>query len=220
MTTTSTIRQLRKSRALGLTQVSDEQLLLRYRDAGDQDAFAVLVRRYERELFNYLRRYLGDADHAEDVFQATFLQVHRRCHLFEQGRRVRPWLYTIANHQAIDWMRRTRRRAVMSLDVPSGRDGDNTSLVAGLESSMPDPVAQVEAQEERAWARRAVTQLPEPLRAALVLIYFEGLKYRDAAEALHVPEGTLKTRVHAAIDALRRRHALLCTQPAPWRASA
>lgn len=219
MTLTTARRQLRK-RTPCLAQDSDEQLLLRYRDSGDQEAFEILVRRYERELFSYLRRYLGDADQAEDVFQATFLQVHRRCHLFEPGRRVRPWLYTIANHQAIDWMRRTRRRAVMSLDVPTTRDGDHTSLLNSLESSTPDPADQVESHEDRAWARWAVSQLPEPLCAALVLIYFQGMKYHDAAEVLHVPEGTLKTRVHAAIEVLRRRHALCQTQPAPLRVSA
>src|SRR5262245_22167141 len=81
-----------------LALATDEQLLLQYRDTRDPDAFAILVRRYERELFNYLRRYLRNADQADDVFQATFLQVHRRCHLFDKNRRLRPWLYSIANH--------------------------------------------------------------------------------------------------------------------------
>jgi RNA polymerase sigma-70 factor (ECF subfamily) len=187
---------------------SDEQLLLRYRDTGDQRAFATLVRRYERELFNYLHRYLGDASQAEDVFQATFLQLHRRCHLFESGRSVRPWLFTIANHQAIDWLRRTRRHKFVSLDVQSNRDGENGTLAGGLVSSTPGPTAEVVVHEEQARTRHAVSQLPEPLRAAVVLIYFQGMKYREAAGALGVPEGTLKTRVHAAIDVLRRDFAM------------
>src|SRR5271168_1021726 len=69
---------------------TDEELLSVYRTSGDRQAFAALVGRYERELFSYLRRYLGDAVMAEDTFQASFLQVHLKCHQFEEGRKVRP----------------------------------------------------------------------------------------------------------------------------------
>src|SRR6476620_11183319 len=85
-----------------LHELTDEELLARVRLAEDRAAFTELVHRYERELFSYLRRYLGDAEMAEDAFQATFLQVHLKSHQFEEGRKVRPWLYTIATHQPID----------------------------------------------------------------------------------------------------------------------
>ena len=75
--------------------VTDEDLLLQYRETGDRELYAQLVYRYERELFSYLRRYLGNAEMAEDVFQTAFLQVHLKCEQFEAGRRFRPWLYTI-----------------------------------------------------------------------------------------------------------------------------
>src|SRR3982751_159114 len=80
--------------------VPDEDLLERYRDLADRDAFAELVRRYERELYSYLKRYLGDASMAEDAFQTTFLQMHLKCNQFEEGRKFRPWLYAIATNQA------------------------------------------------------------------------------------------------------------------------
>src|ERR1051325_8707465 len=107
-----------KSIALGSTKrgdLTDEELLVRYRDTADRQAFAELVRRYERELFSYLRRYLGDASMAEDAFQATFLQVHLKCDQFEEGRKVRPWLYTVATNQAIDAQRRKKRHRNVSL---------------------------------------------------------------------------------------------------------
>src|SRR3954452_24217163 len=89
--------------------LSDEELLLGYRESGDAKLFAELVHRYERELYSYLRRYLSDAEMAEDAFQAALLQVHLKCQQFEPGRAVRPWLYTIAPNQAIDAQRRSRR---------------------------------------------------------------------------------------------------------------
>src|ERR1051325_3619214 len=116
-----------KSIALGSTKrgdLTDEELLVRYRDTADRDAFAELVHRYERELFSYLRRYLGDANMAEDAFQATFLQVHLKAHQFEEGRKVRPWLYTIATNQAIDAQRRNKRHRSVSLDRNINPNGD------------------------------------------------------------------------------------------------
>src|ERR1700736_5232226 len=99
----------------GHAQPSDEELLVRHRDHADRQAFADLVHRYERELFSYLRRYLGDANMAEDTFQATFLQVHLKSDQFEEGRKFRPWLYTIATNQAIDAQRRNKRHRNVSL---------------------------------------------------------------------------------------------------------
>src|SRR5688500_956113 len=108
---------------------SDEELLARYCHKSDRDAFNLLVQRYERELFSYLRRYLGDAEMADDAFQAAFLQVHLKCGQFEEGRAFRPWLYTIATNQAIDAQRRNRRHRMASLDRSSSADGEEVGKI-------------------------------------------------------------------------------------------
>src|SRR6266550_5427950 len=92
--------------------------------AGETPAFGALVRRYERELYGYLRRYLGDGSLAEDVFQNTFLQLHLKSGQYQPGHPVRPWLYTIATHQAIDAMRRNGRHQAVSLDEFRESTGD------------------------------------------------------------------------------------------------
>ena len=121
-------------------QLSDEQLLLGYRDRGDREMFAQLVQRYERELYNYLYRYMGSAEMAEDAFQATFLQVHLKCDQFEEGRKVRPWLYAIATNKAIDAQRRNRRHRLTSLDqINSRHDDELGSLVDLLEQQRTGP---------------------------------------------------------------------------------
>jgi RNA polymerase sigma-70 factor (ECF subfamily) len=184
---------------------SDEDLLLRYRAEGDRRAFEQLVHRYERELYNYLRHYLGDAEMAEDAFQGAFLQVHLKCDQFEPGRRVRPWLYTVATNQAIDAQRRNRRHRMVSLDRRSsayGQDEDAGTLVELLDGDEPGPVDHLEAEERRRWVRSAVDGLPDPLRQVLLLVYYQGLKYREAAEVLSIPVGTVKSRLHAAIRKL------------------
>ena len=186
---------------------SDEDLLLVYRSEGDKRAFEELVHRYERELYNYLRHYLGDAEMAEDSFQTTFLQVHLKCEQFEPGRKVRPWLYTIATNQAIDAQRRNRRHRMISLDRRSGVGGqedDAGSLVELLDGQEPSPVDQFELNEQRRYVRGAVERLPDQLRHALILVYYQGLKYREAAEVLSIPVGTVKSRLHAAIRRLEQ----------------
>ncbi|HEY8503337.1 MAG TPA: RNA polymerase sigma factor [Gemmataceae bacterium] len=179
---------------------SDEELLYRLR-RGQREVFAVLVRRYERELYGYLRRYLGDPHLADDVFQNTFLQVYVKSDQFEEGRPVRPWLYTIATHQAIDAMRKTGRRSAVSLDQNAGEtaEGEVRSLGELLESAGAGPDELTEREERRRRLRDCVDRLPEFLRQVVLLAYFQGLKYREIAEILGIPVGTVKSRLHTAL---------------------
>jgi len=178
---------------------TDEELIGRVRTGGDASAFESLVHRYERELFSYLRRYLGSAEMAEDVFQATFLQVHLKRENFEEGRRFRPWLYTIATNQAIDAQRRNRRHRMVSLDHRTGGDNDVGSLVEMLSGRDQTADQKLEDEEAKNWVRSAVEELPDPLKSALILVYHQGMKYREAADVLGIPVGTVKSRLHAAL---------------------
>jgi RNA polymerase sigma-70 factor (ECF subfamily) len=186
---------------VSLTSCSDEDLLLRFR-RGESEAFGVLLRRYERELYGYLHRYLGNSALAEDVFQNTFLQLYLKSGQYEQGRPVRPWLYTIATHQAIDALRRNGRHQAVSLELvreeASGL-GDVNGLVHLLESRDAGPFEQLSEQEQREKVRASVEQLPDPYRQVLILAYYQGLKYREIAETLEIPVGTVKSRLHAAL---------------------
>jgi RNA polymerase sigma-70 factor (ECF subfamily) len=186
-----------------LNLMTDEELLLEYRLSGVPRVFENLVKRYERELYNYLRRFLGNEAMAEDAFQATFMQVHLKCHLFDGERKVRPWLYTVATNQAIDIQRRNRRHRLVSLDRPNRVQNEELgSLVNMLEGPGDDPSDRLEQNERREWVRQAVAALPEQLRTAVRLVYFRGLKYREAADELSVPVGTVKSRLHTAVKRL------------------
>ena len=181
---------------------TDEELFLHHRLKRNRRAFEELVHRYERELYSYLRRYLSDATLAEDVFQATFLQLHLKADQFEEGRKVRPWLYTIATNQAIDAQRRNRRHKMVSLDRRSHNDHTKDevgSLLDLLTSKEPGAAANLEGEERRRWVQTAVDNLPDALREAVLLVYYQGMKYREAAEVLDIPVGTVKSRMHAAI---------------------
>ncbi|MGL4512234.1 MAG: RNA polymerase sigma factor [Lacipirellulaceae bacterium] len=182
---------------------SDEELLKLHRDRGDHAYLATLIKRYERELFSFLRRYLGNATLAEDAFQATFVQVHLKSHLFDEGRKFRPWLYTVATNRAIDLQRRNRRHQAVSLDRSNRTEHAEVGTLADLlPSSESGPSERFDAAERTEWVRRAVAALPEQLRTAVSLVYFRGLKYREAAAELRIPVGTVKSRLHSAVGQL------------------
>jgi RNA polymerase sigma-70 factor (ECF subfamily) len=188
---------------LDLERMTDEELLLEYRLTGSSAVFETLVKRYERELYNYLRRFLSNQVLAEDAFQATFMQVHLKCHLFDVQRKVRPWLYTVATNQAIDIQRRNRRHRLVSLDRPNRvQHNELGSLVDVLSGREDEPVSGLEQGERKEWIRQAVAALPEQLRSAVKLVYFRGMKYREAADELAVPVGTVKSRLHSAVKRL------------------
>ena len=183
---------------------SDEELLLDYRDHGNRPAFEELVHRYEKELYGYLRNYLSDPETAEDVFQQTFLQVYLKCDQFEPERKLRPWLYAVATNQAIDHQRHYGRHRMASLDRRMGKDEENDTgaFVELFDSPLRGPAEETEDHEQAGEIRRAVGELPEPMRQVVLLVYFQGLKYREAAHALGIPVGTVKSRLHGAVQKL------------------
>ncbi len=190
-----------QSRTQLAESATDEDLFLRYRDHDEPEAFDALVHRYERELYAYLRRYLGNAALAEDVFQATFVQLHRNRRQFVEGRKLRPWLYSIATHLAIDALRKAGREHAVSLDR-GAEQGEGTGFAQQLPAEIRTPITEIEERELQAAVRRAVSELPERLRAVVELVFFQGLKYHEAAEILGIPLGTVKSRLDSALARL------------------
>jgi len=135
------------------------------------------------------------------VFQNTFLALYQKSGQYEAGRPVRPWLYTIATHQAIDALRRNNRHQALSLDQHQKElpDGEVRSLLELLENRGPGPLDMVQGEERREKVRASVDRLPDFLRQVVVLAYYQGLKYREIADILGIPVGTVKSRLHAAL---------------------
>ena len=179
--------------------ISDTELLRRHL-AGEEEAFASLVRRYEKELYNFLARFTGDRALAEDIFQETFLQLHVSAGAFDQARKLKPWLFTIAANKARDAMRRRSRHQTAPLDAPvPGTADERTSYADLMPSDIPAPEESVMNLEDRRAVESIVNEMPENLRTVLVLSYFSDLPYKEIAEVLDVPLGTVKSRLHAAV---------------------
>lgn len=182
----------------------DEALLDRFRDSRQPEEFDELVRRYSAELGNYLARYLGDHALAEDALQDAFLQVFTKCDHYKSGWAVRPWLYSVATHRAIDSLRRASR-----VPIHSGgssrieKELDAECKLEGVASTDPGPLEQLQERERRIELRACLNRLPEKQRQILVLAYDREMSYSDMAALLNIPVGTVKSRIHGAIARLR-----------------
>ena len=185
--------------ALARNQRTDEQLLADYR-SGDKQSFAALVARYQRELFHFLVRFLGDRAAAEDVFQETFLQIHQSDEQFDPQRRFRPWLFTIAANKARDLIRSQARRPTnplqASINPGDEESGEFIDLMQSVENAPDQPMERQELQQS---VHQTVMGMPEHLREILLLSYFHQFPYKQISDILEIPLGTVKSRLHAAV---------------------
>jgi RNA polymerase sigma-70 factor (ECF subfamily) len=178
---------------------ADEKLLDDY-SHGENGAFAQLVNRYQRELYHFLVRFLGNRASAEDVFQETFLQVHQSAEQFDPQRRFRPWLFTIAANKARDLIRSQARRPANPLQASiSPGDDESGEFIDLMKSAAELPSEPMEKRELQQLVHNTVTGMPEHLREILLLSYFHQFPYKQISEILDIPLGTVKSRLHAAV---------------------
>ncbi len=181
---------------------SDEQLVADHL-SGVTGAFDCLVARYASELYGFLCRFVADNTAAEDLIQETFVQVHLAAASFDLERSFRPWLYTIAANKARDHLRTRGRRHQYSLDS-TGADDDSRAPSQSL-AAADAPLADVVGDEEqKAVVRELIKRMPEHLRLILTLGYYQQLPYAEIAEVLEIPVGTVKSRLHAAVNHFAR----------------
>lgn len=179
---------------------SDEQLVLLYRQGQDW-AFPQLMERYQQELFHFLIRFTGSRAAAEDMFQEAFLQVHLSADTFDVQKRFKPWLFTIAANKARDYLRRNNRRKTVPLSAPiSGNLSDpGQSFTDLLQADLELPLEDLQRQETQDMVKEVVAELPDHLREILILAYFNQFPYKEIAEVLNIPLGTVKSRLHSAV---------------------
>ena len=182
---------------------TDEELLDDYVH-GDRPAFTDLIGRYRNQLLHFLIRFLGSRTAAEDVFQEAFVQIHLSAETFDPTRRFKPWLFTIAANKARDYHRKHSREPTVSLSAPMNRQDEGRPYVDLLEADLPSPSAPILDAERSRLVKSVVDSLPPHLREILLLSYFQRLSYNQIAETLHIPLGTVKSRLHTAVAAFAR----------------
>ena len=186
-----------------MPQRTDEALLDDYVH-GDRPAIAELIGRYRHQLLHFLIRFLGSRPAAEDVFQETFIQVHLSAETFDPTRRFKPWLFTIAANKARDYHRKHGRERTVSLSAPMNREQEGRPYVDLLEAELPSPAAPILDAERSRLVKSVVDSMAPHLGEILLLSYFQPLSYNQIADTLHIPLGTVKSRLHTAVAAFAK----------------
>lgn len=181
-----------------LFTLSDEQAMWRVQQHADEDAFAQLVRRWEGPIRNLCVRMTGDLHKGEDLTQEAFVRVFEKRSQYQPDAKFSTWLWRIALNLCYDEQRRVKRRSETAMENAEGE------TVVELVADDDSPVEQAEAGERAEMVRRALLRLPETYRTVLVLRHYEGLKFREIADVLDVPEGTVKSRMVEALGQMER----------------
>jgi len=183
-----------------LKKLSDGELLTRYTE-GEEAAFREIVNRYKNGLYAFLRMFLNRRELVEDVFQETFLQLFTSKESFDTDRPLRPWLFTIAANKAKDALRKWQRKN--AIPIGTMMDSEELSFDDILNSVTSDdtmPYEELQKDETALRVRRIISDMPENLREILIFAYFNRFSYKQMAEILSIPIGTVKSRLHTAVS--------------------
>jgi RNA polymerase sigma-70 factor, ECF subfamily len=172
----------------------DDRGLLAAHLAGDHEAFGVLARRHRDRLWAVALRTTGDPEDAADALQDALVNAFRRAEGYRGDAAVTTWLHRIVVNACLDRLRRRAVRRTVPLPEPGGEGDRATQERAGTAPATPAPEAAAEQAERRDRVLRALQDVPFEQRAALVLVDMEGWSVAEAAAALGVPEGTVKSR--------------------------
>ena len=159
--------------------------------AGNSEAFATLVERYDRSVYHLAYRTVRDSEEARDVTQEAFFKAYRSLKTFKPGAKFSTWIFAIAYHACCD--RLSRRKRYSNEEFPQDR-ADAT----------PGPAEQAIASDEARRLRAAIDRLPEKYRTVITLYHLQGKQYDEIATVLGVPMGTVKTHLFRAKEQLRK----------------
>lgn len=191
--------------ARAIEYLPEARLISRLR-TGDLAAFEELVAHFERPVYALCFRLLSDAEEARDAAQETFLKVYRGLSGFRGEAGLKTWIYRIAINQAMNqkrWWRRRHRDETISLDITRGQS--ETTLGHLLPGNATSPEAEAISSERERRIMRALAEIKEEYRIALMLREIEELSYEEIAATLSISIGTVKSRIARGREELRRR---------------
>ncbi len=181
----------------------EDELLVKRAAAGKQDAFEQLLTRYQSQIYRLCFRMAGNADDAQDLAQESFIKAWRNLPGFRYDCAFSTWLYRLTSNVCLDFLRAKKRRQVISLTVES-EDGEEALL--DVPDVQPLPEEQVLTCDERSRLSRAMSLLEPQQRQLLTLRVVNDLSYAEIASALEIKEGTVKSRLSRAREALRKKY--------------
>ena len=192
--------ETQKCRKFQDLEISDNELAHQSL-VGNQDAFEVLVRRYERLLFPLIYRYVGEYQEAHDVLQQVWLQLYLSLPKLNPNVHLKPWLFTVAHNRSLDVLR--RRRLLTFSEVETGNEEDEGGFLNTILDTSLMPEELVEQCDLQQAIQYAIQALPRTYRSVVLLYYKEQMNYAEIAQVLKVSVSTVKARFYRAKPFLR-----------------
>ena len=172
---------------------------------GDQRAWDLIVRQHWRKVFNVAYKFVGKHDEAEDLAQDIFLKIFKSLNTFDRRANFQTWLISVSRNLCIDHYRRVRKeRETINRDVDAAE--------VQVASTDQGPFAALEQRDRAVLLRQALSALPDTLRTAVVMRDLQELSYHEIADRLHLPEGTVKSRINRGRAELARQIRTLRSQ--------
>ncbi len=185
-----------------LTGEADEDLMVKYQ-AGEVRAFEILLTRHRRPVYNFVLRFVGDKETAEDLLQETFMRVIKGADAYKRQAKFTTWLYTIARNLCVDQTRRRKHRRHASLDAPMSADEESGTLLDVIPSKEMGSDRKTVNKELNARMQGAIAALGEEQREVFLMREFLDMPFKQIADVVGVPENTVKSRMRYALEKLR-----------------
>jgi len=186
-----------------LEKLTDEKLMARFQK-GEIQAFEALFARHRRGIFNFVLRFVGNRDLAEDLVQDIFLRLVAAAQSFQKRSKFTTWLYTIARNLCIDHYRKKQHRREASLDQPVNPGGESeATLMDRLPSNTPAPDRQADNRRVQDRIREALEKLSDEQREVFLMREEAGLPFDEIARIVDAPVNTVKSRMRYALQNLR-----------------
>lgn len=184
--------------------MTDAELIKKFLN-GDVNAFNTLVWRWEKSVYNFILRYIGDREESQDICQKTFIRVYRKLNLLRDTEKFSTWLYQIAINICRDEIKSRSRRKTCSLDhLQENSNGAQSGVLNLTTDSKSEPEAQAHKRDVSDLIGRALQTLPEDQRVVIIMKEYQGLKFTEIADILETSVNTAKSRMYYGIAALRK----------------
>ncbi len=168
-----------------MERLTDEQLAAQVL-AGDSQAFAQIVERYQKQIFALAYRLGGDYDEAKDLAQESFIRIYNELHRYDPSRRFFPWMYRVAHNCCVNQLQKRPRESAPLEELAELTPAEDRTVM---------PEARYAGLELNQAINQALQELPEHYRVPIVLKYLEGLSYQQISQQLDLPESTIESRL-------------------------
>ena len=192
-----------RTRENAKTMRQDECALIGRCKEGDLSAFDDLVRRYEKQVYNFAYRLTQNYDDANDIATDAFVKVYNSIESFRGDANFSTWLFRIVTNLFLDW--RKRSKAHLNIPLDEYIDLEESTVTRQIEDPSPSPLELLEASERFGILERAINDLPEYQRIMVYLYHNQGQSYEEIAQVIGLPIGTVKSRLNRARLALRKK---------------